>query len=223
MCQVTWWSFACLTTSTWTALSSSPWPAVPTGSPATSCRYFPARQTEACRSASTPHPSDFASSSSARYFRKGCYFGLACFANMPVESELERGARMKSVGILCPSYTLLYRYMHFLENQVRSDASLVWLSILAPVVLPVRCPVHRCLVPTSCSFSCCFFLPSIKHESRRPSYSFSRLERTRSGSGRGRRRRLRPLLKPCCSVPLLSCKTSYPEYQGCHSRLGLQK
>ncbi|XP_053283147.1 DENN domain-containing protein 11 [Pleuronectes platessa] len=53
------------------------------------------------------------------YFRKGVYFGLACFANMPVESELERGARMKSVGILSPSYTLLYRYMHFLENQVR--------------------------------------------------------------------------------------------------------
>ncbi|XP_041111415.1 DENN domain-containing protein 11-like isoform X2 [Polyodon spathula] len=53
------------------------------------------------------------------YFRKGSYFGLACFANMPVESALERGARMKSVGILSPSYTLLYRYMHFLENQVR--------------------------------------------------------------------------------------------------------
>ncbi|KFV83891.1 Protein LCHN, partial [Struthio camelus australis] len=53
------------------------------------------------------------------YFRKGLCFGLACFANMPVESELERGARMKSVGILSPSYTLLYRYMHFLENQVR--------------------------------------------------------------------------------------------------------
>uniref|UniRef100_A0A4X2L2K2 DENN domain-containing protein 11 n=1 Tax=Vombatus ursinus TaxID=29139 RepID=A0A4X2L2K2_VOMUR len=53
------------------------------------------------------------------YFRKGHFFGLACFANMPVESELERGARMKSVGILSPSYTLLYRYMHFLENQVR--------------------------------------------------------------------------------------------------------
>lgn len=53
------------------------------------------------------------------YFRKGSYFGLACFANMPVESELERGARMKSVGILSPSYTLLYRYMQFLENQVR--------------------------------------------------------------------------------------------------------
>ncbi|XP_029102935.1 protein LCHN-like [Scleropages formosus] len=53
------------------------------------------------------------------YFRKDRFFGLACFANMPVESELERGARMKSVGILTPSYTLLYRYMHFLENQVR--------------------------------------------------------------------------------------------------------
>ncbi|XP_029104206.1 DENN domain-containing protein 11 [Scleropages formosus] len=53
------------------------------------------------------------------YFRKGGFFGLACFANMPVESALERGARMKSVGILTPSYTLLYRYMHFLENQVR--------------------------------------------------------------------------------------------------------
>ncbi|KAF3689085.1 Protein LCHN [Channa argus] len=53
------------------------------------------------------------------YFRKGSYFGLACFANMAVESVLERGARMKSVGILSPSYTLLYRYMHFLENQVR--------------------------------------------------------------------------------------------------------
>lgn len=53
------------------------------------------------------------------YFRKGCYFGLACFANMPVESTVERGARMKSVGILSPSYTLLYRYMSFLEHQVR--------------------------------------------------------------------------------------------------------
>ncbi|XP_041637014.1 DENN domain-containing protein 11-like [Cheilinus undulatus] len=53
------------------------------------------------------------------YFRKGGYFGLACFANMPVESTVERGARMKSVGILSPSYTLLYRYMSFLEHQVR--------------------------------------------------------------------------------------------------------
>ncbi|XP_047246289.1 DENN domain-containing protein 11-like isoform X2 [Girardinichthys multiradiatus] len=53
------------------------------------------------------------------YFRKGRYFGLACFANMAVENTEERGARMKSVGILSPSYTLLYRYMSFLEHQVR--------------------------------------------------------------------------------------------------------
>ncbi|XP_047431851.1 DENN domain-containing protein 11-like [Mugil cephalus] len=53
------------------------------------------------------------------YFRKGSFFGLACFANMAVESAVERGARMKSVGILSPSYTLLYRYMSFLEHQVR--------------------------------------------------------------------------------------------------------
>ncbi|KAG7270687.1 LOW QUALITY PROTEIN: hypothetical protein CRUP_005354 [Coryphaenoides rupestris] len=66
-----------------------------------------------------------------RYFRKGSYFGLACFANMPVESELERGARMKSVGILSPSYTLLYRYMHFLENQ----ALCLWWCFFTPEFL----------------------------------------------------------------------------------------
>ena len=54
-----------------------------------------------------------------RYFRKGAEYGLACFENMPVESEIERGARMKSVGILATSYTLLYRHMQFLETQVR--------------------------------------------------------------------------------------------------------
>ena len=55
----------------------------------------------------------------SRYFRKENNFGLACFENMPVESEIERGARMKSVGILATSYTLLYRHMQFLETQVR--------------------------------------------------------------------------------------------------------
>ena len=46
-------------------------------------------------------------------------YGLSCFENMPVESEIERGARMKSVGILSYSYTNLYRHMQFLETQVR--------------------------------------------------------------------------------------------------------
>ncbi|XP_019640410.1 PREDICTED: protein LCHN-like isoform X1 [Branchiostoma belcheri] len=53
------------------------------------------------------------------YFKKDNLYGLSCFENMPVESELERGARMKSVGILATSYTSLYRHMQFLENQVR--------------------------------------------------------------------------------------------------------
>ncbi|XP_052815250.1 DENN domain-containing protein 11-like [Mya arenaria] len=53
------------------------------------------------------------------YFRKDSMYGLACFENMPVESEIERGARMKSVGILATSYTLLYRHLQFLETQVR--------------------------------------------------------------------------------------------------------
>ncbi|KAH9515642.1 DENN domain-containing protein 11 [Bulinus truncatus] len=53
------------------------------------------------------------------YFRKENMFGLACFENMKVESEIERGARMKSVGILSLSYTTLYRHMQFLEKQVR--------------------------------------------------------------------------------------------------------
>lgn len=55
------------------------------------------------------------------YFRKDSYFGLACFANLPVDSELERGARMRSVGILCPSYTTLHPHMTFLEAQVRDQ------------------------------------------------------------------------------------------------------
>ncbi|XP_041375104.1 DENN domain-containing protein 11-like [Gigantopelta aegis] len=53
------------------------------------------------------------------YFKKDGVFGLACFENMKVESEIERGARMKSVGILSTSYTSLYRHMLFLETQVR--------------------------------------------------------------------------------------------------------
>jgi len=46
-------------------------------------------------------------------------YGLSCFENMPVESELERGARMKSVGILSASYLSLYCHTEFLVDQVR--------------------------------------------------------------------------------------------------------
>jgi len=65
-----------------------------------------------------------------RYFRKENMFGLACFENMPVDSHTERGARMKSVGILATSYTLLYRHMQFLEAQVRFAGMYILLGCL---------------------------------------------------------------------------------------------
>ena len=63
-----------------------------------------------------------------RYFRKDSLYGLACFENMPVDSRCERGARMKSVGILATSYTLLYRHMQFLETQVRCVSKRIVIS-----------------------------------------------------------------------------------------------
>ena len=38
---------------------------------------------------------------------------------MSVENEVERHARMKSVGIICTNYTSLHEHMPFLETQVR--------------------------------------------------------------------------------------------------------
>lgn len=158
--------------------SLSPWPAVPIGSPVISCAYSlwlpPFRSTSLCDTALHLRFTLF-----DRYFRKGCYFGLACFANMPVESELERGARMKSVGILCPSYTLLYRYMHFLENQVRLDplcvvcvpvgvCALVLIFYFSPFFLTISqmCP------PLVTAPFCSDVFSSIKHEQRDPVTAF---------------------------------------------------
>ncbi|CAK8684964.1 unnamed protein product [Clavelina lepadiformis] len=53
------------------------------------------------------------------YFRIKDMFGLSCFEKMRVDSIEERGARMKSVGIISPSYTTLFKHMQFLELQVR--------------------------------------------------------------------------------------------------------
>lgn len=46
-----------------------------------------------------------------RYFRKERLYGLVCYEKMFVESEIERGVRMKFVGILFIFYILLYRYI----------------------------------------------------------------------------------------------------------------
>lgn len=165
-------------TSTWMESSSSPWPVVPIGSPMISCGSPPPTIQVKCTMLKlrwvifvTVRHLCFAPFGS--YFRKGCYFGLACFANMPVESELERGARMKSVGILCPSYTLLYRYMHFLENQVR-------LETLCIACVPIACVpsyLYYIYLMTQPSLQCAHLLSlllcsdvvsSIKHEQRDP-------------------------------------------------------
>uniref|UniRef100_A0A224YWY7 Protein LCHN n=1 Tax=Rhipicephalus zambeziensis TaxID=60191 RepID=A0A224YWY7_9ACAR len=53
------------------------------------------------------------------YFKRKDYYGLSCFENMKVENEEERGARMKSIGILAKSYSLLHLHKTFLQKQVR--------------------------------------------------------------------------------------------------------
>ncbi|XP_057291637.1 DENN domain-containing protein 11-like [Hydractinia symbiolongicarpus] len=52
------------------------------------------------------------------YFRHQQYYGLSCFALKSVDNEEERGARMKSVGIICTKYTSLHEHQEFLEKQV---------------------------------------------------------------------------------------------------------
>ncbi|OQR76879.1 protein LCHN-like [Tropilaelaps mercedesae] len=53
------------------------------------------------------------------YFKRGSYFGLACFEKLDIDSAIERGARMKSVGVLTRSYSLLHVHRGFLQTQVR--------------------------------------------------------------------------------------------------------
>lgn len=88
---------------------------------------------------------------------------------------------MKSVGILCPSYTLLYRYMHFLENQVRSDPLVCRVSYPSPACRRVNilfllffsCPPPPPLMCPPLVAAPLFRCPLI-HDTRtkRPSYSF---------------------------------------------------
>lgn len=53
------------------------------------------------------------------YFKWNHLYGLACFENMSVNIVAERGARMKSVGILSISYASLHQHKSFLKHQVR--------------------------------------------------------------------------------------------------------
>ena len=53
------------------------------------------------------------------YFRHQQHYGLSSYALKTVENTEERGARMKSVGIICTKYTSLHEHQEFLEAQVQ--------------------------------------------------------------------------------------------------------
>ncbi|XP_063607545.1 uncharacterized protein LOC134782115 [Penaeus indicus] len=53
------------------------------------------------------------------YFRQGDYFGAACYEKLTVLSEIERGARMKSVGVIVANYDTLHHHLEYLAQQVR--------------------------------------------------------------------------------------------------------
>lgn len=53
------------------------------------------------------------------YFKQNQLFGLSCYEKIPVASQEERGARMKSVGLLAVGYSDLHLHMDFLQRQVR--------------------------------------------------------------------------------------------------------
>ena len=55
---------------------------------------------------------------------------MSCFERIAVDNVAERGARMKSVGILCAKYTSLHEHMPFLEEEVRYA-----ISIINPLIL----------------------------------------------------------------------------------------
>ena len=62
------------------------------------------------------------------YFRHQQYYGLSCFALKSISNESERGARMKSVGIICTKYTSLHEHQEFLEKEVRWVISCYFIS-----------------------------------------------------------------------------------------------
>lgn len=53
------------------------------------------------------------------YFKINDYYGLSCYEKISVSSVQERGARMKSVGVLARTYRYLHIHREFLQRQVR--------------------------------------------------------------------------------------------------------
>jgi len=52
------------------------------------------------------------------YFKHNNLYGLGCYARLKIENKVERGARMKTVAILAPNYSTLFKHMQFLQHQV---------------------------------------------------------------------------------------------------------
>lgn len=107
---------------------------------------------------------------------------------------------------------------------------LVCLSILAPLLHPVcaQCTVFAaalCPHPILAPFSCCFFLPSIKHESRKPQLQLrSQTLVTHAATVWSRNRRgLDSVSGPwLCSALFCSSHANLISWiPGCHSWLGL--
>jgi hypothetical protein len=53
------------------------------------------------------------------YFKHNQLFGLGCYHKVSVDSIEERGARMKTVGLLAVSYSNLHSHMSFLKGQAQ--------------------------------------------------------------------------------------------------------
>ena len=52
------------------------------------------------------------------FFKQGRWYGLSCYSKIAIASEEERGARMKSVGVLSLTYASLHNHMEFLHEAV---------------------------------------------------------------------------------------------------------
>ncbi|UYV75935.1 KIAA1147 [Cordylochernes scorpioides] len=77
------------------------------------------------------------------YFKKEEYYGYACFESMQVNTDNERGIRMKSLGIMGHSYIQLPKFHTFLAKQLKdtiiamSNFTIGRYSLFQCVFLPV--------------------------------------------------------------------------------------
>ncbi|XP_042238020.1 DENN domain-containing protein 11-like [Homarus americanus] len=54
------------------------------------------------------------------FFRQGDYYGVACYEKLTIISDVERGARMKSIGVIVSNYYAIHQHLEYLAQQVRN-------------------------------------------------------------------------------------------------------